>query len=525
MESNRAFRLVRVLGFIFAACLIAPLSVQLDYLSEAYLLWPLIMLVVLVRVEKSRLFRFLLAFGAIPVVLLANKQLTSIVLTSMLLIVIWIFLLGEVTQSEKSLYIYQIIFMIISFFLVDVIMQGALLYPWEQETRFIIVSQSSIRMTLYAVDINSIMLLLFSDVLFELPIIRKLLIMKKLDHADYSNKYFIWTVGIGILFLLVDGYIDSIFFNISGIHTSFMRITSGEKLKICIYISILSFLAKTMMTTKRRHLADLAEIKAREEEILTIVNTVDELNKELEYHISVRTTQLDRAYSDIESFSYTVSHELKTPIHEIESYIEFIREDNKEWLSEQSLQDMQSVQHICKTTIRLIQQMMEYSKIGYALIEYVEVDMTQIVEECAAEILEETKNSNLTLKIEKLPFCQGDRFLIKRMVSNILSNSVKFTQTMSNPEIHIYSVTDATWNIYFFQDNGVGFDMKYAKRIFGIFERFHNESEFEGSGIGLATVKNIVTRLGGDVSIQAEINQGCQVCVKLPIDTVSPTQT
>ena len=115
-----------------------------------------------------------------------------------------------------------------------------------------------------------------------------------------------------------------------------------------------------------------------------------------------------------------------------------------------------------------------------------------------------------------MPECRGDHFLLKRMVFNILSNCLKYTAKEKQPQIHVWGYSTETWAFYCFRDNGVGFDKNKAEKLFGMFERFHNESEFEGSGVGLSTVKKIVDRLNGQIDVEAKKGGGCLVVVALP---------
>ena len=254
---------------------------------------------------------------------------------------------------------------------------------------------------------------------------------------------------------------------------------------------------------------DITEIRHDEHKIR-------DLNKQLESMIVERTNQLSEAYSDLESFSYTVSHELKTPIREIETYIEFIEEDNRDVLEEQSVNDIASVKKICENTIKMIQSMMEYSKIGYKALNNENVNMNEIVLKSFEDIMMPLNDRKVELILDNLPYMYGDKFLIQQMVFNIISNSVKFTREKDDAKINISGSENDYYITYKFVDNGVGFEHHSSSQVLGIFDRMHDESEYEGSGIGLATVNKIVQRFNGSISIESRVNEGCAVSLIFP---------
>lgn len=254
---------------------------------------------------------------------------------------------------------------------------------------------------------------------------------------------------------------------------------------------------------------DITELHNNEKEIRA-------LNKQLESTVIERTDQLSKAYSDLESFSYTVSHELKTPIREIETYIEFIEEDNREVLAEQSREDIGSIRQVCTNTLHLIQSMMEYSKVGYKALNNEFFDMKAIIEECYTEIMQSVSDRKVSLEVSELPQMYGDRFLIKQLVFNIISNSVKFTRCREEALITVTAESTEDHNTFYFRDNGVGFEQNSNVHLFNIFDRMHNESDYDGSGVGLATVKKIVKRFNGKAYIEGFPDKGCCVTIRFP---------
>lgn len=225
---------------------------------------------------------------------------------------------------------------------------------------------------------------------------------------------------------------------------------------------------------------------------------------------------LAQAYEDLNAFIYTVSHELKTPAREISLYAEFIEEDNKDNLLSQSVEDIHSIRRTCDSMTMMVQRLMEYSKAGFKIIEQQQISVSLLVRQCFDEIMRSIPERKVELTLGDLPEIRGDLFLIKLMITNILSNSIKFTRTKANAKIKITANILENTIEFHFRDNGIGFDMAYAGRIFEAFQRLQDEGAYEGSGIGLATVKKIAQRFGGDASITGWPGKGCAVCVSIP---------
>ena len=227
---------------------------------------------------------------------------------------------------------------------------------------------------------------------------------------------------------------------------------------------------------------------------------------------------------DMESYSCLVSHELKTPIREIELYAEFIEEDSGEVLSPQSMQDIRSIHRICDNMLDLIQNIMEYSRVSYKMLHREVIDMRALIGESFDQLMESEADRTVTLEIKSLPNLIGDVFLIKQLVNNILSNSIKYTKDEPQAHIVVYSYEDNTRVAYCFQDNGAGIDPRDSGAAFDMFERMHSESKFDGNGIGLALVKKIAERFGADVEILGKANQGCTLTLRCPSNLVIPAQ-
>ncbi|MCD7731262.1 MAG: ATP-binding protein [Oscillospiraceae bacterium] len=239
-------------------------------------------------------------------------------------------------------------------------------------------------------------------------------------------------------------------------------------------------------------------------------NQIVALNEGLEQMVSERTRALTEAYSDLESFSYTVTHEFKTPVREIDTYMSIIEEDNRGRLLEESVEDIHSVRRVCAETLEMTEKMMIYAKAGYMVLNIEEINMEQLVRNCFNEIAI-SHDIESSLEIYNLAPLDADAFMIRVAVTNILSNSFKFSQKKGKVSITVGCMRNNEEKTYYFRDNGVGFKTHNSDNLFGLFNRAHNKCEYEGSGIGLASVKRICVRNGGDAAIYGEKDNGCVV--------------
>lgn len=241
--------------------------------------------------------------------------------------------------------------------------------------------------------------------------------------------------------------------------------------------------------------------------------TIIQLNEGLEKMVEERTVELKEAYSNLESYTYSVTHEFKTPIREIDAYMSVLEEDNADILSEFSKKDIGSVRKICSETLDMIQKMMIYSKAGYMVLNIESVNMTALVKECFDEAAM-GREFPCVLECGELPPIDADAFLMRVAIANIMSNSVKFSQKKGRAEIFVGYMRSPETITYYFTDKGSGFRRTEGNDLFGLYNRAHNSSDFDGSGIGLALVKKVCQRTGGEVYIFGKENVGCTVVME-----------
>jgi signal transduction histidine kinase len=257
----------------------------------------------------------------------------------------------------------------------------------------------------------------------------------------------------------------------------------------------------------RDHLqAELEQRKHREEEIR-------KLNQEL----AKRAAELEGTNNELESFAYSVSHDLRAPLRHIVGFSELLQRQASSSLDEKSQRFIRTILESAKRMGNLIDDLLAFSRIGRAETRKTAVDLEQLTKEVVAEIRQDTKSRDISWKIGALPVCYGDRSMLRLVVVNLVSNAAKFTRMRTPAEIEIGCVDlNADEVELFVKDNGAGFDMQYTNKLFGVFQRLHLPEQFEGTGIGLATVQRIVHRHGGKVRGEGAVDQGATFYFSLP---------
>ncbi len=256
---------------------------------------------------------------------------------------------------------------------------------------------------------------------------------------------------------------------------------------------------------------DITEVKARE-------NQTQMINEELEYRVLDRTKEMTRAYNELENFCAIVAHEFKSPVRAISLYNNMIKQDleNNDLATDDIKEAVNSIHDYCENSLDMIQNLLEYSKIKSKKITHQQLNMKMIIKNCLRELRVINSNLDIRVSIDEIPNIIGDEFLMRHVVYNILSNSIKYSSTKEYIKINVTYLSEKNEHILSFSDNGVGFDMTGSDNIFNIFKRMHTNDEFKGTGVGLATVKNIVEKHGGTVFAKAELDKGCVIVISLP---------
>jgi PAS domain S-box-containing protein len=254
---------------------------------------------------------------------------------------------------------------------------------------------------------------------------------------------------------------------------------------------------------------DFTARKAAEDE-------VERLNAELEQRVADRTAELDGANKELEAFAYSVSHDLRAPLRHISGFSTLLAERSGDRLDEKSRHYVAVIATSVRQMGVLIDDLLQFSRTGRAELRIEPVDMRTTLSEALEPLRSETDGRDIEWSIGELPPVIADRALLRQVWANLVGNAVKYTRGRTPARIEIGAAGADGEAVFFVRDNGVGFDMQYVHKLFGVFQRLHGDSEFEGTGIGLANVKRIVTRLGGAVWAESEPGQGATFYFSLP---------
>jgi signal transduction histidine kinase len=325
------------------------------------------------------------------------------------------------------------------------------------------------------------------------------------------------------------------------------RIDSENKLRRTQQIALAGFFAGSIMLSwvfvlfarenRRRRGAEEAFREANEDLELSVQQRTAELadaleahrqaeqeikklNEELEKRVVERTVQLENAKKELEAFSYSVSHDLRAPLRHIDGFAEMLRDDASAVLGERSRRYLETISTSAKRMGALIDDLLVFSRMGRAEMRQTLFSMDRLVNEVLKEMKLESQNRQIEWEMDPLPEVRGDRTMLKQVWVNLLSNAVKYTRPRERAKIQIRCARTSERELQFcVRDNGVGFDMQYANKLFGVFQRLHHPEEFDGTGMGLASVRRIVNRHGGRTWAEAKANEGATFYFALPDGT------
>lgn len=275
----------------------------------------------------------------------------------------------------------------------------------------------------------------------------------------------------------------------------------------------------------KRNARDLAlsvEV-SRVETLVASDKVIRKLNAELEQRVLERTGQLEAANKELEAFSYSVSHDLRAPLRAIDGFSRILLEDFAEHLPDEGKHFLKLVRDNTRQMSQLVDDLLAFSRLGRLGLTKKAVDTAKVVRLCLTEMQKEQEGRQLDIVVGAVPPCQADPTLLKQVWMNLISNALKYTGKRTAARIEIGCRTQprpqpeagaprspghATETVYFVKDNGAGFDMKYVGKLFGVFQRLHRASDYDGTGVGLAIVQRIVHRHGGRVWGEGQVGQG-----------------
>jgi PAS domain S-box-containing protein len=233
--------------------------------------------------------------------------------------------------------------------------------------------------------------------------------------------------------------------------------------------------------------------------------------------------QLGQSNAELERFSYSVSHDLRAPLRAINGYAQAVLEDYGAALDAEGQRFLGIIRDSAKRGGELIDALLNFSRLGRQPLSLEPVDMTELARGVVEELRRSTGVESIDAIVDPLPPTKGDRTLLRQVLANLIGNAFKFTRGRPHPEIEIGARREGQAVVYFVRDNGVGFDMRYADKLFGVFQRLHRADEFEGTGVGLALAQRIIQRHGGRIWADGKLDRGATFFFTLPAGTPAPT--
>jgi light-regulated signal transduction histidine kinase (bacteriophytochrome) len=272
----------------------------------------------------------------------------------------------------------------------------------------------------------------------------------------------------------------------------------------------------------RKLVGEIEQRKAAEKDLYQVRDRLEEHTRELDRHATEMqglNARLTSANKDLESFSSSVSHDLKSPLRRLQTFVDLLQEDAGDTLKAEGRECLAIVKHEARQMGQLIEDLLSFSRIGRSEMHLAPVNLEQLVNEVVRDLQLETKGRDIVWRIDPLPEMWGDRSLLRQAIANLVDNAVKFTRGRAPAKIHIGVLPEKPEDkeiVFFIRDNGSGFNMAHANALFEPFQRLHSQEEFEGTGIGLANVQRIIQRHGGRIWAEGEPDKGATFYFALP---------
>ncbi|HYU91783.1 MAG TPA: ATP-binding protein [Gemmatimonadales bacterium] len=259
-----------------------------------------------------------------------------------------------------------------------------------------------------------------------------------------------------------------------------------------------------------------SEVRTRAEKMEAEVYLRAQEVAEANRHLAQLAAQLENANQELESFSYSVSHDLRAPLRVIDGFSLALLEDYGTSLPREGQDLLARVRQQAQRMAQLIEDLLEFSRLGRKPLDVTSVDLAALVQAVVQELQQANADRTVAVTVAPLPPAMGDRALLRQVLTNLIGNAFKFTRQRPDAQVEIGFRDDNGERVYYVRDNGAGFDMQYASKLFGVFQRLHPAADFEGTGVGLALVQRIIHRHGGRVWGEGQVNEGATFQFTLP---------
>src|SRR5438552_900596 len=251
-------------------------------------------------------------------------------------------------------------------------------------------------------------------------------------------------------------------------------------------------------------------------EVQSKTDEIQRLNGELEQRVRDRTAELEMMVKELEAFTYSISDDMRGPLRAIDGFSRVLVEEYQDKLDKEGKRLLHIIRTNARSISELINGLLTFSHLGRQPLDQVDINMEELAKSAFDELQAANKERSVLIELQALPPAFGDRNMIRQVFYNLISNAFKFTRPKQNPTIEIGFQDSGNQHTYYVRDDGVGFDMQYSPKLFGVFQRLHSVDEFEGAGVGLALVQRIVLRHGGKVWAEGKVNEGATFYFSLP---------